>query len=147
MHKFTLLLLLLLTMGCYTLCIGQQSNVSVYTIYKVGDDGLLDKQDIAERKIVKVSPISSLEDWHFFFEEEKIIAYECTYLNLPYTELIGSKNNTYSDYRGRIILSTSKREKDILLKINYNSSEKLLSFTKDENYEASSFFEKIISSQ
>ncbi|MBB6463368.1 hypothetical protein [Flammeovirga kamogawensis] len=145
MHKITLLLLLFLSTGCYTICIGQQSNVSVYTIYKVGDDGLLDKQDIPERKIVKISSDSSLEHWHFFFEEEEIIAYECIYLDLPYTELIGNKNNTYSDYLGRIKLSTFKREKDILLKIKYKSSEKLFSFTKEENCEACPFFEKIIS--
>ncbi|WP_281615791.1 hypothetical protein [Flammeovirga sp. SubArs3] len=124
----------------------QTSNISSSVIYKIDDEGLLDKVDVTERKVIRIFDTTHNEHWHFFFEDEKLIAINCPTTNLHFLELKETKKKVFFNEEKNIKLFTMMNDHSshqINIHIPHKDITRRLVFTKADDLEVSSLFKKI----
>lgn len=121
----------------------QEVNTSYKTIYLIEDHGLLDNTDADERTMITLS--HSSEEWNFFFEKERLIAFECMQKDFPFKELTEVKNKVYKDETGNLKLYTKYKTSNVLsVTIESSHFSTNLYFSQNNNEEATLLFKKLI---
>ncbi|KXX72650.1 hypothetical protein AVL50_06515 [Flammeovirga sp. SJP92] len=123
----------------------QQVSTSYKTIYLVEDEGLLDKVDAKERDIITLTHPHSMEEWQFFFEKNKLIAFECIQKNFLFEELFEVRPNIYEDKSGLYKLYTQiKKPNEISITIESQNNLTDLCFPENNNEQATFYFKKMV---
>ncbi|WP_169658010.1 hypothetical protein [Flammeovirga aprica] len=121
----------------------QQVDTSYKTIYLIEDEGLLDKYDAEERNVITLT--HPLEEWHFFFEKNKLIAFECIQKNFLFEEVFEVRPNIYEDKSGFYKLYTQiKKPNEISITIESKNNLTDLYFHENNNEEATFYFKKMV---
>ena len=141
MTNIILLLLFMVSLNAFAQ--EQVVDTSHKTIYMIEDEGMLDKIDIEERKVITLKHLQ--EEWQFFFEKNKLIAFECLHKNFLFEELFEVKPNIFEDKSGQYKLYTQiKNVNEISITIESRYSSTDLRFSENNNEEATFYFKKMV---
>ncbi|WP_188167376.1 hypothetical protein [Flammeovirga sp. EKP202] len=138
-----LIILLMLLLSNSLFAQSQKVSTSYKTIYLIEDEGLLDKCDVEERNIITLT--HSMEEWQFFFEKNKLIAFECIQKDFLFEELFEVKPNVFEDKSGLYKLYTQiKKPNEISITIESQNNLTDLHFCENNNEEATFYFKKMV---